>query len=49
MAEFTNKRIVLLVSTSLLATAGLVLNITSYQALFDASLDVIPELQKHNN
>lgn len=45
MDQFKTRRVVLLTVATSLFIAGLVLNITSYQALFQVTLDVVPQLQ----
>ncbi len=45
MGEFRQMRLTVLLVTSLLFIAGLVLNITSYNALFQVSLELQPKLQ----
>ncbi len=46
MSEFRALQIGVLLTTSMLFVAGLVLNITSYNALFQISLDVMPQMQQ---
>jgi hypothetical protein len=46
MDQFKTHRLALLSLASALFIAGLVLNITSYQALFQVTLDVVPQMQK---
>ena len=46
MGEFRQMRLTVLLVTSLLFIAGLVLNITSYNALFQVSLELQPKLQE---